>query len=123
MLAARLPIILVAVAFEVFVTGSCSQYAASISSRTPSVPQRAERRTLGFAARSSRLTALSRGAWRSSRAAVCNRALRGLALGREQARAEPRGGLARGVSSVPPMSKHVLILGAGFGGLELATRL
>src|SRR5919197_353004 len=25
--------------------------------------------------------------------------------------------------SVPPMSKHVLILGAGFGGLELATRL
>src|ERR1700686_1502080 len=28
-----------------------------------------------------------------------------------------------GVSTVPPMSKHVVILGAGFGGLELATRL
>src|SRR5258707_7511430 len=28
-----------------------------------------------------------------------------------------------GVSTVPPVSKHVLILGAGFGGLELATRL
>src|SRR5436853_7933374 len=26
-------------------------------------------------------------------------------------------------SSVPPVKKHVLILGAGFGGLELATRL
>ena len=25
--------------------------------------------------------------------------------------------------TVPQMSKHVLILGAGFGGLELATRL
>src|SRR5437764_8223027 len=26
-------------------------------------------------------------------------------------------------SSVPPVKKHVLILGGGFGGLELATRL
>jgi sulfide:quinone oxidoreductase len=28
-----------------------------------------------------------------------------------------------GRSSLPPVSRHVLILGAGFGGLELATRL
>src|SRR3954453_7267171 len=27
------------------------------------------------------------------------------------------------VGTMPPMSKHVVILGAGFGGLELATRL
>src|SRR5207245_2536890 len=60
---------------------------------------------------------------RASRATVCRRALRGRALERKQARAEPRGGMGRRVSSVPPMSKHVVILGAGFGGLELASRL
>ena len=31
--------------------------------------------------------------------------------------------VAHGGGSVPPVRKHVLILGAGFGGLELATRL
>ena len=64
-----------------------------------------------------------RRAYRAQRNPYRFRALRTLAARGKARIARGRAIHLVGASTVPPMSKHVVILGAGFGGLELATRL